>query len=186
MGILRKVIAKSEELFANRSYAGKIAYLKRRGCQLGDNIILNCRVNTFGTEPYLIRLGNQVMIAADVRLITHDGGVHTLRNLGKVSPTADKMAPILIGNNVYLGIGATILPGVKIGDNCIIGAGAIVTKDIPSGSVAVGIPARVVESVEDYCAHTLQKQCLYETRGMTQKEKQRFYETIDLLNRYFQ
>jgi serine acetyltransferase len=55
-----------------------------------------------------------------------------------------------VGNNVFLGINVTVMPGVTIGDNVVIGAGAVVTRDIPSNSVAVGVPAKVVMSVEDY------------------------------------
>jgi maltose O-acetyltransferase len=55
--------------------------------------------------------------------------------------------PITIGDNVWLGGGAIVLPGVTIGDNTVIGAGAVVTKDIPANSVAVGNPARVVRVI---------------------------------------
>ncbi|MFR9567161.1 MAG: DapH/DapD/GlmU-related protein, partial [Rikenellaceae bacterium] len=55
--------------------------------------------------------------------------------------------PITIGNNVWIGGGVTVLPGVDIGDNCVIGAGSVVVKSIPSGSIAVGNPCRVIKSV---------------------------------------
>ena len=56
---------------------------------------------------------------------------------------------VVIGKNVWIGAHATILPGVTIGDNCVIGAGAVVSKDIPSDCVAVGVPARVVKKIEE-------------------------------------
>ncbi|HEX7757448.1 MAG TPA: DapH/DapD/GlmU-related protein, partial [Niabella sp.] len=56
--------------------------------------------------------------------------------------------PVTIGNNVWVGGNATILPGVTIGDNCVIGAGSVVTKDIPANSLAVGNPARVIRQIE--------------------------------------
>ena len=62
----------------------------------------------------------------------------------------DLFGKIKIGNNVHIGTNATIMPGVIIGDNCIIGCGAVVTKKIPDNSVAVGVPARVIESIDDY------------------------------------
>lgn len=55
-----------------------------------------------------------------------------------------------VGNNVFIGINAILLPGIKIGDNSIIGAGAIVTRDVPSNSVVAGVPARVVSTVAEY------------------------------------
>ncbi len=57
--------------------------------------------------------------------------------------------PIVIGNNVWLGGGVIVCPGVTIGDNCVIGAGAVVTKDIPASSLAVGSPARVIRTLDD-------------------------------------
>ena len=58
--------------------------------------------------------------------------------------------PIVLGSNVYIGNCAIVMGGVTIGDNVVIGAGAIVTKDIPSDSVAVGVPARVIETADEY------------------------------------
>ena len=63
-----------------------------------------------------------------------------MNNCGKVK----------LGNNIYIGLGVTILRGVEIGDNCIIGAGSVVTKSIPANSVAVGVPCRVICSLEAY------------------------------------
>ncbi len=56
----------------------------------------------------------------------------------------------MIGNNVYIGNNVIILPGVTIGNNVIIGAGAVVTKNIPDNSVAVGVPARVIKTADEY------------------------------------
>jgi acetyltransferase-like isoleucine patch superfamily enzyme len=55
-------------------------------------------------------------------------------------------APIVVGNNVWVGAKATILQGVRIGDNAVIGANAVVTRDVPANTVAVGIPARVIRA----------------------------------------
>lgn len=111
----------------------------------------------FGSEPYLVRLGNHVRINRDVEFVTHDGGVWVLRHLAgqntgiddKVKK-ADLFGPIVVGDNVHIGTRAIIMPNVTIGNNCIIGCGAIVTKDIPDNSIAVGIPARVIETIDDY------------------------------------
>lgn len=56
----------------------------------------------------------------------------------------------MVGNDVYIGNDVIILPGVNIGNKVVIGAGAVVTKDIPDNSVAVGVPARVIESADEY------------------------------------
>ena len=61
-----------------------------------------------------------------------------------------KFGKIRVGNNTHIGWNAIIMPGVTIGSNCIIGCGAVVTKDIPDNSVAAGVPARVIETIDEY------------------------------------
>ncbi|PYC75998.1 capsule biosynthesis protein CapG [Micromonospora arborensis] len=101
----------------------------------------------FGSEPWLVSLGDNVYITAGVQFITHDGGTLILR---KEVPDLEWTAPISIGDDVYLGVRTTILPGVTIGNRCIVGAGSVVTRDIPDNSVAAGVPARVIRSVDEY------------------------------------
>lgn len=105
-----------------------------------------------GSEPYLIEIGNHVRINGGVQMITHDGGAYVLRNYLKEAncDQLDLFGKIKIGSNVHIGTNAIIMPGVEIGDNCIIGCGAIVTKNIPSGSIAVGVPAKVIETIDEY------------------------------------
>lgn len=64
---------------------------------------------------------------------------------------------IHVGERSFIGYGATIMPGVKIGKRCVIGAGAVVTHDIPDNSVAAGVPARVISSVEAYADKCLER-----------------------------
>lgn len=139
-----------------------VEYCRSLGVDIGDGCIILGTSQPFGSEPYLVTVGNYCRINAGVQFITHDGSVWVLRNLKKqekvdlnIEPEyytedIDLFGPIKIGNNVQIGSNSLILPGVTIGNNVIIGAGAIVTKDIPSNSVAVGVPAKVIESIEDY------------------------------------
>ena len=124
-------------------------YWKKRGLNLGDR----CEIYptaTFGSEPYLITLGNHVRVNAGVNFVTHDGGVWVLRDLKPDLKDIDLFGKITVGDNVHIGTNSIIMPGVTIGNNCIIGCGAIVTKDIPSNSIAVVIPARVIETIDEY------------------------------------
>ncbi|WP_201754124.1 acyltransferase [Micromonospora rubida] len=101
----------------------------------------------FGSEPWLVSLGDNVYITAGVQFVTHDGGTLILR---REHPDLEWTAPIRVGDDVYLGVRTLVLPGVTIGDRCVIGAGSVVTRDIPANSVAVGAPARVVRTVDEY------------------------------------
>ena len=113
------------------------------------------------------------MSATNVRFETHDGGVWCFR---KENPKIDIIKPISIGNNVYLGYEAVVLPGVTIGDNVVIGARAMVTKDIPSNSVAVGIPAKVIKTLEEYKEKTFNE--AHNTKKMDVVSKEAYYKKI--------
>lgn len=101
----------------------------------------------WGSEPWIITLGSNVHITDGVKFITHDGGTLLYRHL---VPDLEITKPIVVGDNVYIGNNVIILPGVKIGNNVVIGAGAIVSRDIPDNSVAVGVPARVIKTADEY------------------------------------
>lgn len=147
---------------------------------LGEPILgCNCEIYpkvSFGSEPYLITIGDNVRVTNGVAFITHDGGLWVLRNTGQLK-NADSFGRIEVGNNVHIGINATILPGVTIGDNVVIGVGSVVTKDIPSNSVAAGIPARVIETLDDY--YNKKKDNVYFTKNMDPKDKKKY-----LLNKF--
>ncbi len=110
--------------------------------------------------------------SSGVRLIPHDGGLWTLRKMGLL-PDADRFAPIFIGNNVHVGNDAIIMPGVTIGDNCVIGCAAVVTKDVAPNSVVAGVPARVIETVEEYYEKVKEK--CDDTKHMSAEEKKQYY-----------
>lgn len=156
-----------------------IAYARSIGVTIGNDCrLLNITPGTFGSEPYLIKLGNHVTVTSGVVFSTHDGGVWVFR---EKYPNVDVFAPIIIGNNVFIGVGSILLPGITIGDNVIIGAGAVVTRDIPSNSVAVGSPARVIKSIEEYWK-SIEMEALY-LRDLSPSKKRevllkRFGETL--------
>ena len=90
-----------------------------------------------------IYVGNNVMFGPNVTLATAAHPIHPeLRR-----KQAQFNSPITIGNNVWIGAGAVVLPGVTIGDNTVIGAGSVVTKDIPANVVAVGNPCKVIREI---------------------------------------
>jgi acetyltransferase-like isoleucine patch superfamily enzyme len=134
----------------NHIYAriNPIGFAKHLGVKIGENVhFYGMRPDMFSTEPWLISIGNNVHITAGCRFITHDGGTLILR---KEVPDLELTFPISVGNDVYIGLNSTILPGVKIGNRVIIGAGSVVTKDIPDNSVAVGVPAHVIKTTDQF------------------------------------
>ena len=120
------------------------AYARSLGVKIGKE----CSIAThkFGSEPYLIEIGDNVQITNDVRFFTHGGGWVFRQK----DPEFDTFGKIKIHNNVYIGNGTMILPGVIIGNNVVIGAGSIVTKSIPDNVVVAGNPARIVCTIDDF------------------------------------
>ena len=158
---------------ALRSSAGKVKYLRDKGCKIGEKTRLLCGISCFGTEPYLIEIGNDCLLSSNLSFFTHDGGVKVLNSLnyfdGKLM---DKVGKIVVGNNCFIGHGAKIMPGVTIGDNVIVGTCAIVTKDVPSNSVVAGIPARVICTIDEY--YNKNKDKFQPTATMSANEKKEY------------
>jgi len=134
-------------------------YMKKKHifASMGDKcIIMDRKIPLY---PNLIKLGNNVNLASDVTFVTHDITHKMLNNAkfdaakGKTIP--EKLGCIEIGDNVFIGTGVKILYNVKIGSNVIIGSGSIVTKDIPDGSIAVGVPAKVISDMDSYISKRL-------------------------------
>ena len=126
----------------------KEIYLRKKGIKLGKNIEIGKNVN-FGSEPYLIELKDNVRVSSNVNFITHDGGLWTLRKM-KLLEDADYFGKIIVEENVNIGMNVAIMPGVKIGKNSVIGFGAVVTKDVDEGTVVAGVPAKKIETIEEY------------------------------------
>lgn len=104
----------------------------------------------FGTEPHLITFGDNVHVASNVTFINHDVTCFMFEYMDKEHKYKGKTGKIAIGNNVFIGANSTILYNVKIGDNVVIGANSLVTKDIPSGVVAAGIPCKIIGDFDTY------------------------------------
>jgi acetyltransferase-like isoleucine patch superfamily enzyme len=111
---------------------------------MGAKVGSNCRFYSldFFSEPYLIEIGDNVIISGEVIFVTHDGGVYLFKD--EVPDIYGHFGRIKIGNNCFIGMGAIILPNIEIGDNCIIGAGAVVVDSFPENSVIMGNPAKLV------------------------------------------
>lgn len=129
-------------------YKDPVEYALRNGVNMKskNSVHIYGRVD-WSTEPWIITLGENVYITNGTKFLTHDGGTLVFRN---EIPDLEITKPITVGDNVYIGNDVTILPGVTIGDRVILGAGAVVSKDIPSNSLAVGVPAKVIKTADEY------------------------------------
>jgi acetyltransferase-like isoleucine patch superfamily enzyme len=119
---------------------GTILSCKDGDIVLGDHTNIGFHSEVFSGSS--VTVGRHGLFAAQTYLI---GGGHDFEGTG--APVVDQArtsAGIVLGDDVWLGAGAKVLDGVKIGSHVAVGAGAVVTKDLPDGAVAVGIPARVV------------------------------------------
>ena len=131
-----------------RSPEKRSKFFREAGVKVGQDCNIFGSVQ-FGSEPYLVTVGDLVKITTGCSFITHDGGVYVLRNLGLLED-ADLFGRITVGDNVFFGNKCVIMPGVTIGSNVVVGACSVVTKDIPDDSVVAGIPARKIGTIQEY------------------------------------
>lgn len=122
--------------------------LKYIGVEVGER----CRFSKsvcFGSEPYLVSIGDDFFCSTNVSFITHDGSISVIRKSLLDGKRFDLISPIRVGNNVFLGFDTTILRGSIIGDNTIVGAKSLVMGNLESNSVYAGIPAKRICSIEE-------------------------------------
>lgn len=144
-----------------------VAFYRAQGARIGAGVeIFGGSVNTFGSEPYLVRLGDQVTISNDVQFVTHDGGLRVVRH---EHPGAFYYAPIEVGDRVFIGAAAILLPGVSVGEGSVVGAGAVVSGDVAPGTVVAGVPARPLKKVDAYAF--ARREEWVDTAGLTPDEK---------------
>lgn len=147
---MNRIFSISVRILKIDRFLDPLNYAIRHGLRCGRGVTLSSKFGTtFGSEPYLIELGDYVRLSGNVTFITHDGGTWAFRDLEKYKDVL-KFGKIVVGDRTFIGYGATIMPGVTIGKRCVVAAGAIVTKDIPDETVVAGIPARKVNTIWEY------------------------------------
>ena len=153
--------------WSQRNAESYMSFLRKQGVKIGERCMIYPGSN-FGSEPYLVTIGNHVTVTSGVSFVTHDGGVEVLMDLG-YEKNPDLFGQRIVGNNVFIGIKSTILPGVTIGSNVIVGAGSIVTKSVPDNSVVAGIPAKVIKTIDEY--YVTNKEKITSTKYLSRDEK---------------
>lgn len=136
--LLRRILgAAGEGLLIEQPFYCDYGY----NIRVGNNFYANFNLVILDEAP--VTFGDNVFIAPNCGFYTAGHPVDAAeRNKG-----LEYARRIIVGDNVWIGAGVSVLPGVSVGDNCVIGAGSVVVKDIPSNSVAVGNPCKVVKTI---------------------------------------
>lgn len=138
-----------------------IEYLRKQGVEIGKK----CRIWSPNhtcidvQRPHMLHIGDYVRITRDVSILCHDFSRCVFCNLPEYGNVGEARET-WIGNNVFIGQGATILMGSRIGDNSIIAAGAVVSGHYPDGVVIAGNPGRVIQTIDE----------MYQKRKREEKE----------------
>lgn len=143
----RITIGDGSRLAPNISFRNAERIAIGRGCHVGERCYLWA-----GDSSGRISFGDNVSLAPEV-FITASDYQFAAGQPFRSQPRKER--DVTVGNDVWLGTRVVVTAGVTIGDGCIVGAGAVVTKDLPSGSIAVGIPAKVIRMREDVELATL-------------------------------
>ena len=162
MGVVSKII----DRVARRN---PIEYARKLGVKVGNE----CRFTGnpgWGSEPWLIQIGNHVLLSSDIKFITHDAATFLFRDT-EAYKNVFKFAPIVIQDNCFIGMRATILPGVKIGLNSIVAAGSVVTRSVPPGEVWGGVPAHFIETTKEYADKCKENQLPYDMQAYNKDMK---------------
>lgn len=169
--------------YSSKSY---INYLKKVGVSVGNDVTIYRPFSTTIdlTSPHLLSIGNNVVITGPTTILTHDYSWSVLKK--KYGYIVGNTQKTIIGNNVFIGWGATILGGTTINDNVIIGAGSVVSGNIESDSVYAGNPAKRIMSIEEFYKKRIIKQ-LDEAVISFIEYKERFNKNpdVEMFSEYF-
>lgn len=137
-----------------------------------EGVIMGCHnliaSRFWSTEPYLIKIGNHCQLTEETKIYTH-GGALVARDR---YPNFDVFGKVMLGDRVYVGSRAIIMPGVTIGDNVLIAAGSVVTKSIPSNVAVAGNPAKYLCSLDEYIERNIAFNT--DTKSLSPKEKKTY------------
>lgn len=122
---------------------------KISGCNIGKNVSIGWDVYYDVGNTNLITLEDDVWIASRALILCHRRDMSYYYKNERYNDLPYHKLPVVIKKGACVSMGAIIMPGVTIGEGAVVGAGALVTKDVPAWTVAVGIPARVIQEIKE-------------------------------------
>ncbi len=132
-------------------YKLRLHYLRASGIEIGKDTFLSPKAYIDAHKPGKVKIGRNCYITRNVVILSHTdtkrGGP---KNIWKELGGERVNKEVIIGDNVFIGVNSVILPGVKIGDNVIVGSLSLVNKDIPTGKIAAGVPAKIIGNTIDH------------------------------------
>jgi len=143
--------------------------LRRLGVKVGAGSRIYTR--SFSGEPWLVSIGDRVTVAPGVDFITHDASSWLLKD---EKGRRYRYARITVGNDVFIGANAMILPGVRIGNRVIVAAGSVINRSIPDNCVVGGVPARFLRTFDEF-----ERRGLATFRSEADKRGKTFREQVD-------
>lgn len=163
--ILTKLFSELEKLKWKSYYKT----CKKNGLQLGKEVSLQNGIN-FGSEPFLIEIGDFCRISSSVLFITHSGGT-TIMQKTEDYDDVRVFGRIKVGEKTFIGANSCITHNVSIGNNCIIAVGAVVNTSVPDNSVYGGVPATYICSTEEYYKRKKEESVAYPRELEKDKKK---------------
>jgi acetyltransferase-like isoleucine patch superfamily enzyme len=141
-----------------RCRGDRVAYLRFLGARIGEGCSIYTEPHNFGTEPWLIEVGDNVTLGQGVLLITHDGTSRLFRDhLPGMNRFGNRFGTIVIHDNCFIGNNVILLPGIEIGPDSAVGAGSVVTTTVPPQTIVAGNPARPIKTLDEYIESYLRR-----------------------------
>lgn len=171
MSLIRKI---TEKLRSRQTDYSSIEYLRSTGVKIGENVdIINSHIER--CHSFLVTIGNNVTIT-NATILAHDAS--TKKFLGY-----SKVGRVDIGDDVFIGFGAIVLPNTRIGNRVIVGAGTVVARDVPDNVVIVGNPFKILCTFDEYIEknrRNMEKVPVYHTlwSEKTEEEKEHMYKEL--------
>lgn len=159
MKLIYRIVLKANDILKKVYQKSYLEICKSRGLKVGNDVIF-VEVPDFGSEPFLIEIGDRTKITAGCRFINHDGAMYTIRSMEKFAD-ARNFGRIRLGKNCFVGNNCTFLPGSQMGDNCILGAGSVLNSSMPNGAVYAGVPAKFICTIDEYGEKALRNNVEY-------------------------